>query len=174
MDFSFKMISEIKSREKNWIKKTSEENDRKWIERIDNCTAPLWNENVMHFETKSTRIHLHLTLKNSYLPTVVSRLEYTVQIVSKLKLIFTMQLTYARSYFSNIIIVKLVRKTKLLPHNLTPSGMTCGNRGNFYKTQWAGQGAKITRLMSIFTSKKVGKFLKKNQLTKSDPKRTRG
>ena len=94
LDFSFKIISEIKSREKNWIKKTSEENDRKWIERIDNCTAPLWNENVMHFETKSTRIHLHLTLKNSYLPTVVSRLEYTVQIVSKLKLIFTMQLMH--------------------------------------------------------------------------------
>ena len=44
--------------------------------------------------TKSTRIHLHLTLKNSYLPTVVSKLEYTVQIVSNLKLIFTMQLMH--------------------------------------------------------------------------------
>ena len=41
-------------------------------------------------------------------------------------------------------------------------------RGNFCKTQWAGQGVKITQLISIFTSKKVWKFLKKNELTKSD------
>ena len=41
-------------------------------------------------------------------------------------------------------------------------------RGNFCKTQWAGQGVKINQLISIFTSKKVWKFLKKNQLTKSD------
>ena len=34
-------------------------------------------------------------------------------------------------------------------------------RDNFYKTQWAGQGVKITWFMSIFTSKKVWKFLKK-------------
>ena len=47
-------------------------------------------------------------------------------------------------------------------------------RGIFYKTQWAWQGAKIPRLMSIFTSQKVWKFLIKTQLTKSDPKRTRG
>ena len=46
-------------------------------------------------------------------------------------------------------------------------------RGLFYKTQWAWQGVKLTRLMSIFTSKKVWKFLIKNQLTKSDPKRIR-
>ena len=35
------------------------------------------------------------------------------------------------------------------------------------------QGVKLTRLMSIFTSKKVWKFLVKIQLTKFDPKRTR-
>ena len=33
-----------------------------------------------------------------------------------------------------------------------------------------GQGVKLTRLMSILTSKKVLKFLIKIQLTKSDPK----
>ena len=44
----------------------------------------------------------------------------------------------------------------------------------FYKTQWACQGVKLIRLMSIFTSKKVWKFLIKIQLTKSVPKRTRG
>ena len=39
-------------------------------------------------------------------------------------------------------------------------------RGIFYKTQWAWQGVKLTRLMSIFTSKKVWKFLIKIQLPK--------
>ena len=43
-------------------------------------------------------------------------------------------------------------------------------RGIFYKTQWAWQGVKLTKLMSIFTSKKVWKFLIKIQLTKFDPK----
>ena len=47
-------------------------------------------------------------------------------------------------------------------------------RSKFYKTQWAWQGVKLTRLMSIFTSKKVWKLLIKIHLTKSDPKRTRG
>ena len=47
-------------------------------------------------------------------------------------------------------------------------------RDIFYKTQWACQGVKLTRLMSIFTSKKVWKLLIKIQLTKPDPKRTRG
>ena len=47
-------------------------------------------------------------------------------------------------------------------------------RGIFYKTQWAWQGVKLTRLMSIFTSKKVWKFLIQIQLTKSNPKITRG
>ena len=47
-------------------------------------------------------------------------------------------------------------------------------RGNLYNTQLAGQGLKITRFISIFNSKKVWKFLKKDQLTKSDPKKTRG
>ena len=47
-------------------------------------------------------------------------------------------------------------------------------RGIFCKTQWAWQGVKLTRLISIFTSKKVWKFLIEMQLTKSDPKRTRG
>ena len=44
----------------------------------------------------------------------------------------------------------------------------------FYNTQWAWQGVKLSRLMSILTSKKVWKFLIRNQLTKSDPKRTGG
>ena len=35
------------------------------------------------------------------------------------------------------------------------------SRGNSYTAQWAGQGLKITRLMSIFTSIKVWKFLVK-------------
>ena len=47
-------------------------------------------------------------------------------------------------------------------------------RGMFYKIQWAWQGVKLTRLMSIFTSKKVWKFLIQIQLTKSNPKITRG
>ena len=47
-------------------------------------------------------------------------------------------------------------------------------RGIFYKTQWAWQGVKLTPIMSIFTSKKVWKFLIKIPLTKSNPKRTRG
>ena len=47
-------------------------------------------------------------------------------------------------------------------------------RGICYKPRWAWQDVKLTRLMSIFTSKKVWKFLIKIQLTKSDPKRTRG
>ena len=47
------------------------------------------------------------------------------------------------------------------------------SRGIFYKSRWVWQGLKLTRLMSIFTSKKVWKFLIKIQLTKSDPKRTR-
>ena len=37
---------------------------------------------------------------------------------------------------------------------------------HFYKTQWAWQGVKLTRFMSIFISKKVWKFLIKIQLTK--------
>ena len=36
----------------------------------------------------------------------------------------------------------------------------------FYKTQWTWQGVKLTWLMSIFTSKKVWKFLIEIQLTK--------
>ena len=43
-------------------------------------------------------------------------------------------------------------------------------RGIFYKSQWAWQDVKLTRLTSIFTSKKVWKFLIKIQQTKSDPK----
>ena len=46
------------------------------------------------------------------------------------------------------------------------------SRGIFYKTQWALQGIKLTRLMSIFTSKKSLEIFDKNQLTKSDLKRT--
>ena len=46
-------------------------------------------------------------------------------------------------------------------------------KGNFfYKTQRAC--VKLIRFMSIFTSNKVWKFLIKNQLTKSDPKRIGG
>ena len=41
-------------------------------------------------------------------------------------------------------------------------------------TKRVRQGIKLTRLMSIFTYKKVWKFFIKIQLTKSDPKRTRG
>ena len=41
-------------------------------------------------------------------------------------------------------------------------------RGNFCKPQWAGQNVKITQMISIFTSKKVWKFWKIYQLTKSD------
>ena len=43
-------------------------------------------------------------------------------------------------------------------------------RNNFNKTRWWAwhwQGVKLTRLMSIFSSKKVWSFLIKNQLTKS-------
>ena len=47
-------------------------------------------------------------------------------------------------------------------------------RGIFYKTKWAWQGAKLTWLMSIFTSKTVSKILIKVQLTKYNPKRTKG
>ena len=47
-------------------------------------------------------------------------------------------------------------------------------RGIFYKSQRARQGVKLTRFMSIFTSKKVWKFLIQIQLTKSNPKITRG
>ena len=46
--------------------------------------------------------------------------------------------------------------------------------GIFYKAQWAWQVVKLTRLKSIYTSKKVWKFLIKFQLTKTDSKRTRG
>ena len=42
----------------------------------------------------------------------------------------------------------------------------------FYKTRWAWQEVKLTWLMSIFSSKKVWKFLIKTQLSKSDPKKT--
>ena len=38
--------------------------------------------------------------------------------------------------------------------------------GVFYKTQWAWQVVKLTRLMSMFTSKKVWKFLIKNSADK--------
>ena len=34
-------------------------------------------------------------------------------------------------------------------------------RSTFYKTQWAWHGIILTQLMSIFSSKKVGKFLLK-------------
>ena len=44
--------------------------------------------------------------------------------------------------------------------------------GIFYKNQWAWQGVNLTQIVSIFTSKKVWKFLITIQLTKSDPKRT--
>ena len=47
-------------------------------------------------------------------------------------------------------------------------------RNKFYKTQWPWQGVKLTQLMSIFTSKKVWKFFIQIQLTKSNPKITRG
>ena len=47
-------------------------------------------------------------------------------------------------------------------------------RNKFYKTQLAWQGVKLSRLISIFTSKNVWKFLIKIQLTKSDPKIIRG
>ena len=47
-------------------------------------------------------------------------------------------------------------------------------RGIFFKTHWAWQGAKLTRLMSVFTSKIVLKILIKIQLTKYSPKMTRG
>ena len=67
---------------------------------------------------------------------------------------------------------------------LTLTGMSSKNkkkcsslappRSIFYKTQWAWLGVKLTRLRSIFTFKKVWKFLIKTQLTKSDPKRTSG
>ena len=59
---------------------------------------------------------------------------------------------------------------------LTLSGMTLENqekcwsleppRGNFYKTQLAGLNVKITRLMSILTSKKIWKNLKKKSADK--------
>ena len=44
----------------------------------------------------------------------------------------------------------------------------------FYKTQWAWQSIKLTRLTSIFNSKKVWKFMIITQLIKSDPKNIRG
>ena len=47
------------------------------------------------------------------------------------------------------------------------------SRCKFYKTQWAWHGVKLARLMSIFTPKKVWKFLLEIQLTKSDPKKTK-
>ena len=65
---------------------------------------------------------------------------------------------------------------------LTLIGMSSETKNNthlqrhlsiFYKTQKGWQGVKLTRLMSIFTSNKVWKFLMIIQLTKSDPKRTR-
>ena len=52
--------------------------------------------------------------------------------------------------------------------SLAPPGI------KFYKIQYAWQGVKLTKMMSIFTSKKVWKYLKNIQLTKSDPKRTKG
>ena len=47
-------------------------------------------------------------------------------------------------------------------------------RSKFYKTQWAWQGVKLSRLISIFTSRNVCKILIKIQLTKSKPKIMRG
>ena len=47
-------------------------------------------------------------------------------------------------------------------------------RSKFYKTQWAWQSVKLSRLISIFTSKNVWKFLIKIQLTKSNQKIIRG
>ena len=43
----------------------------------------------------------------------------------------------------------------------------------FCNTQWVCQGVELSQLMPIFTSKKVWKFLVKNQLKKSDPKNDR-
>ena len=40
--------------------------------------------------------------------------------------------------------------------------------------QWAWLGVKLTRLMSIFTYKKVWNFFYKKSAEKSDPKKTRG
>jgi hypothetical protein len=48
------------------------------------------------------------------------------------------------------------------------------HRSKFYKTQWAWQSVKLTRLMSIFTSKNIWKYLIQIELTKSNPKITRG
>ena len=41
------------------------------------------------------------------------------------------------------------------------------------RAQWTQQGVKLTRLMSIVTSKKVWNFLIKIQQKKSNPKKTR-
>ena len=48
------------------------------------------------------------------------------------------------------------------------------SRSKFYKTHWAWQGVKLSRLNSIFTSIVVLKFLIKIQLTKSNAKIKRG
>jgi hypothetical protein len=58
--------------------------------------------------------------------------------------------------------------------NKTKGSSLAPPRGTFYKTQGAWQGVKLTQLMSIFTAKKLWKFLIKIWLTKSDPKRKRG
>ena len=48
------------------------------------------------------------------------------------------------------------------------------SRGIFYKAQWAWQGVRLIRLVLIFTSKKVWKFLIKIQLPKIWSKKDRG
>ena len=47
------------------------------------------------------------------------------------------------------------------------------SRSKFHKTQRACQRVKLSRLISIFTSKNIWKFLIKIQLKKSNPKFTR-
>ena len=65
----------------------------------------------------------------------------------------------------------------LLQHPLTLIGMSSENKKNAHlqsplEAGW--QDVKLTRLMSIFTSKKGWKFFIQIQLTKSNPKITRG
>ena len=61
------------------------------------------------------------------------------------------------------IIFQPSRSRSVVKESLNPNWLSYKSKK---KTQWAWQGVKLTWLMSIFTSKEVWKFLKKNQLPK--------
>ena len=104
------------------------------------------------------------------------------EIESKLHFLHHSSCVFLLVLFSFLVLYELIGRLKM--YQLNPNWHEirkhekCSSlappRSKFYKTQWAWHGVKLTRLMLIFTSKKVWKFLIQIQLTKSNPKITRG